>query len=724
MGNGRDGGDIGHVRVLFTEGSVAGLTDAQLLERFTAQEGEAAQAAFAAIVERHGPMVLRVCGSVLRDRHEAEDAFQATFLVLARRARSLWVRGSLGPWLHQAAYRVALSARSAAARRRRHEQRAAELGASVAAEVQHDDQGEVIHEEVDRLPAGCRSAVVLCYFQGLSPEQAARVLECPVGTVQSRLARGRERLRSRLTRRGLGAAVGTLMGASPPPAPSALLADAAVRAASPLSGAAASASAVRIAEGVLRTMFLTKIRTAALALVATAALAAAGAQALLQEPAAPTPPIKPTAVRTAPGPPPDGRRPGADSPPPPLELAWNDLPQAEAVRVLENLSAVTRANHDKITTWKGTYSFLLKQDPFGSVKVGETREFVDSVFRFAVDAGKEALYRDIEIRRTGFLKAGANELKGPAAPTPWGVDRRSVITPEFQLIFRPRVRTTSNAMENVPDVRATLKVMGHVPEARDARWVDRLPPLPRPLEFPREEPGTDPRGYFKTDRTTWFWTELDRLAEAMKEGAAGRSKDPSASRPTLSKADGPGGTWYRTRCSTLAPGRTHESRLWRTTIWSPQAGYNPVSQIAEPDTPGAKDQGRKEWRWESIDGVFIPSWVKESHPDLLNGGPGREWESTLTECVLNPPLDPHQFDEFGLGVVDGDLVLNYQEHVGYIVRNGAIVKLADFGERPVPKPAASEKEPAASKAGPIYTPYENRRPGDRKPSPPVDDARP
>src|SRR6476661_1291295 len=106
-----------HVRMLFNLGTIGSLTDRQLLERFTAQDAEAFELAFGALVERHGPMVLRVCRSVLRDPHDAHDAFQATFLVLLRRAGSLWVRDSLGPWLHQVALRTALRARSAAARR-------------------------------------------------------------------------------------------------------------------------------------------------------------------------------------------------------------------------------------------------------------------------------------------------------------------------------------------------------------------------------------------------------------------------------------------------------------------------------------------------------------------------------------------------------------------------------------------------------------------------------
>src|ERR1700733_8467066 len=117
----RNGAAVRQLNALFNVGPTGSLTDGQLLERFVTRPGEGAELAFAALVERHGPLVLRVCRSVLRDDHAAHDAFQATFLVLVDKARSLWVQDSLSPWLHAVAYRVALCARGAAARRRRHE---------------------------------------------------------------------------------------------------------------------------------------------------------------------------------------------------------------------------------------------------------------------------------------------------------------------------------------------------------------------------------------------------------------------------------------------------------------------------------------------------------------------------------------------------------------------------------------------------------------------------
>jgi len=288
---GRDRAILRQLRTLFDSGTVGGLTDGQLLERFARRPAEVAEAAFAALVERHGPMVLRVCRGVLVDPHEAEDAFQATFLVLVRKARALWVRDSLGPWLHQVAYRTASCARSDAARRRRHERRAAETRRANPADDRVgivEEWEPMLHEEIDRLPERYRAAVVLCSLEGLTHEQAAQQLGWPVGTVKSRLARGRERLRGRLTRRGLAPALGTLSagsshndGAAIPAA----LARSTVRTlmtadAGHAATGAISATVTALSEGVLTTMSLTKYKIAATVLLALGV----GAGALAYQP--------------------------------------------------------------------------------------------------------------------------------------------------------------------------------------------------------------------------------------------------------------------------------------------------------------------------------------------------------------------------------------------------------------------------------------------------------
>ena len=154
-----------HLNALFSLGAVGDLTDGELLTLFTARRDEAAELAFAVLVDRHGPMVLKVCHALLRDSDDVQDAFQATFLVLVEKARSLWVRDCLGPWLHQVAYRVALRARSANVRRQRHERIAAVSATTIRSNETFDDLRDVLHQEVSRLPEKYRAAVVLCLWK-------------------------------------------------------------------------------------------------------------------------------------------------------------------------------------------------------------------------------------------------------------------------------------------------------------------------------------------------------------------------------------------------------------------------------------------------------------------------------------------------------------------------------------------------------------------------------
>ncbi len=262
-------------------------TDGQLLERFLAGEEESA---FAALVRRHGPMVLGVCRRVLRDRHAAEDAFQAAFLVLLRRARSLDRRGSVAGWLYTVAYHVALRARAEAARRRQRERAVLQPpeGESTAGSGWADLQ-PALDEELERLPETYRAVVVLCYLEGKTNAEAARLLGWPVGSVKGRLARARELLRTRLTRRGITLAGGLLGAALAGPATAAVheplihmtLRTALSRAAATAAGGIPSPAAVALAEGALRTMFVTKPRAVA-ALFFLIGLAALGIGAATQ----------------------------------------------------------------------------------------------------------------------------------------------------------------------------------------------------------------------------------------------------------------------------------------------------------------------------------------------------------------------------------------------------------------------------------------------------------
>jgi RNA polymerase sigma factor (sigma-70 family) len=189
------------LETLFHHGVLGSLTDGELLARFVTGDASSAEAAFAILVERHGPMVMRVCRSALGTAHDAEDASQAVFLVLARRARSVRRRDSASSWLYGVARRIAARARRDDARRRKHERRRAEMAAKHMEAPVVSEACAGIYAEIDALPEIYRSALVLCYLEGLSHEQAASCLRCPLRTFQSRLLRAKERLRGRLARR-------------------------------------------------------------------------------------------------------------------------------------------------------------------------------------------------------------------------------------------------------------------------------------------------------------------------------------------------------------------------------------------------------------------------------------------------------------------------------------------------------------------------------------------
>jgi RNA polymerase sigma factor (sigma-70 family) len=234
---------VGQIHRLYEEGTLSGLSDARLLERFLSRRDESA---FSALVERHGPMVLGTCRAVLKDPNAAEDAFQATFLLLFRKAGSIRGRDALGGWLHRVAYRAAVQAGVDAARRRDEESKAVALRA--AAVSPSNEHGAALHEEIERLPERFRLPVVLCELEGMTREEAASRLRWTEGAVRGRLAKARELLKRRLTRRGV-----TLAAPFPlatPSLPEGLL-PATLQASSKQAAKAVAAVAAAVSRGVL-----------------------------------------------------------------------------------------------------------------------------------------------------------------------------------------------------------------------------------------------------------------------------------------------------------------------------------------------------------------------------------------------------------------------------------------------------------------------------------------
>jgi RNA polymerase sigma factor (sigma-70 family) len=256
-----------------------GLTDAQLLEAFLIQHEEAA---FAALMRRHGPMVFGVCRRILGDRHDAEDAFQATFLVLLRKASSIRPGQAVGPWLHGVAQRTARRAREALVRRRAGQKRLWERARRKAnARDTAEDWRPLLDEELDRLPEKYRTPIVLCDLQGRTHKEAARELGWPQGTLSGRLWRARALLARRLTRRGLAlsAMVLTLAhtedaafaGVAAPLIQATMEAARMVMEGGTAATSGVSASVAALTQGVLKAMWMTKVRIAA-ALLLTASV--------------------------------------------------------------------------------------------------------------------------------------------------------------------------------------------------------------------------------------------------------------------------------------------------------------------------------------------------------------------------------------------------------------------------------------------------------------------
>jgi RNA polymerase sigma factor (sigma-70 family) len=281
-----------HLRRAFPAGG--DLTDSQLLACFVATRDEAA---FATLVHRHGPMVLGVCRRVLRHAADAEDAFQATFLVLARKAAAVR-RGAVASWLYAVAYRTALQARARRARRRAHERQVEPMPHAEVLPPEVQDWRPLLDRELSRLGESQRAVLVLCDLEGRPRKEAARLLGLPEGTLSSRLARARQLLARRLARQGVSLPAGALVAALAEGASAAVparLVVTTVRAAVLLAAgraAAVTTPAAALMREVLRAMLLTKLKPVVVAMFVVGALGAGGlVYRAAAEPPAQRPPL-------------------------------------------------------------------------------------------------------------------------------------------------------------------------------------------------------------------------------------------------------------------------------------------------------------------------------------------------------------------------------------------------------------------------------------------------
>jgi len=277
---------VEHLRRVLAAPAGGDLTDGQLLARFLASRDEAA---FAALVRRHGRLVLGVCRRVLGHEQDAEDCFQATFLVLARRAGAIRKRDALASWLYAVAYRVAREAQAVNLRRRARERQVEAMPHPEVQPAQPQDWRPLLDRELSALPERYRAPLVLCDLEGRSRREAAQQLGVPEGTLSSRLARARALLAKRLAKCGVSLsgtalAAGLVEGAGAAPALPSVSSTVTVAAGRALTTGVVSAKVLALTEGVMRAMLLTKLKVAAwVALLAVCVGAGAAYRATARE---------------------------------------------------------------------------------------------------------------------------------------------------------------------------------------------------------------------------------------------------------------------------------------------------------------------------------------------------------------------------------------------------------------------------------------------------------
>jgi RNA polymerase sigma factor (sigma-70 family) len=363
------------------------LADQELVQRYVTSKD---QAAFSCLVKRHGPMVLGICRKMLRHEQDAEDAFQATFLVLAKKGSTIRQREAVGGWLYSVAYRVASKLRAVQARRKVREN---PLGDQVPARDGEDLSWREVQlavcAELDRLSEKYRGPLLLCCLQGKTRDEAAQQLGCGVGVLRGRLDRGRELLRARLQRRGLALSAALLSLGVAENASAAFLhaslfsstVKAATSAGTTASAKIVSAQAAALSQGVIQAMFLGKLKAAVVTVATLVAVSSAAGvvcyRTMAQEP---SPSSTPAAQRTSES----GKRSGDDVDPRKLQLELERLrlelekTRLELVRARKEIAILkARAEADRVRAMRQAEEAALRDYLAAQKGAGKTRKIAD-----------------------------------------------------------------------------------------------------------------------------------------------------------------------------------------------------------------------------------------------------------------------------------------------------------------------------------------------------------
>jgi RNA polymerase sigma factor (sigma-70 family) len=486
--------DLGRI---FRGETVSGLSEWQLLERYLEQRDELA---FEALVSRHGPMVLGVCRRMLGNyASDVDDAFQATFLVLVRRARQLGPRDAIGPWLYGVASRVALRARSQAARHRRYEPIALEFPVVAPSDPRVDAElVEVLDQELSQLPSRYRAPLVLCYLEGRTHEEAARDLGWPVGTVKGRLARARELLRSRLTRRGLAPTAGVLASYLAPPATSALerpLIEQTVTSSFQLAAGQSvhqvvSASITSLVEGVLAAMIVSKLKWAALAAFVTGvAFTSAGVLARQDSRKKPEPPTAYAKKAVEPG---SEKTTGKADTPAPKEKGETE--NASALDPRQQLVEAARSAYR--ATWEAYRSGHASAEQVHDV----SRRWREAQEGDSTDPDAKVLASTAQLERMrDLLRVQADRPHSPAKPAELARIRAYVAEARF-LVAQARIMP---ALKEITMEAGAIEG-GELGRGKDPKSLQILAKLEEPISmsFANETPLDDVLKYIKQATTT------------------------------------------------------------------------------------------------------------------------------------------------------------------------------------------------------------------------------
>lgn len=357
---------------------------------------------------------------------------------------------------------------------------------------------------------------------------------------------------------------------------------------------------------------------------------------------------------------------------------WREVDGNDRAAILELLAAHTKGNYERIRTWTGTYSVEMEtylstafvvdafRDRMQKESLSAMMQKTDFDATFAIDLLQGNLFTAKDTRSLTFLTLPTRQPI--AIPGTGSVDKRSIVTSEAYIYFPPK--------DNV----GSFAVLPDHPEALDKPAAHRVS-----VELSqRNEHGdlVDPRTFFGTSGTKRFWEELNQYLRVLR-GEKGVELQEQLNRSlAVDEASKSGSVWYRMRLTLGAGVGTPATQA--TSIWSADAGFNPISVVFEDKQSGSEPLKIVEWKWTNTDGIYVPAHMKEvwrsQQPRIVT----YQREVTLKQSTLNHALPPYQFDYQGLGLKKGDLILDEIKKVVYIMDDGHPVKLANFGDEYVP----------------------------------------